>query len=87
LVDAINIFLNNSYPLPFIFSIIEERLKYHTQNNIQHNIHVKEKFFTVLYIKSISESFLPIAYKCNYKVTIFNPKYIKKPYKNLIKTL
>jgi len=54
LVDAINIFLNNSYSLPFhFFSTIEKRLKYHTQNNnIKHNIHVKEKFFTVLYTNS-----------------------------------
>ena len=78
LVDAINIFLNNSYLLPFIFSTIEERLKYHTQNNnIKHNVHVKEKFFTVPHIKSITESFVSIAYKCNCKLSYSIPNTLK----------
>jgi len=32
LVEAIHIFLNNGYPLPFIFSTIENRLKFHIHN-------------------------------------------------------
>ncbi|KYN35193.1 Kin of IRRE-like protein 3 [Trachymyrmex septentrionalis] len=38
---------------------------------------VKEKFFTVSYIKSISESFLPLAYKCNCKLLYSIPNTLK----------
>jgi len=37
LVETIYIFLNNGYPLPFIFSIIENRLKFHIHN--KHTTH------------------------------------------------
>ena len=61
LVDAIHIFLNNGYPLSFIFSTIEKRLKFHIHNkHIIHNLRIREKFFTIPYVKSISESFSSI---------------------------
>jgi len=46
LVEAIHTFLNNGYPLPFIFSTIENRLKFHIQNftiNILHTIYKSKK--------------------------------------------
>jgi len=49
LVEAIHIFLNNGYSLPFIFSIIENRLKFHIHNkHTTHNSQIKEKFFSSL---------------------------------------
>ncbi|KYQ48744.1 hypothetical protein ALC60_12250, partial [Trachymyrmex zeteki] len=62
LIDAVHIFLNNCYPLSFIFSTIEKKIKFHIHNeHITHNAHVKDKHFTIPYIKSISKSFLPIS--------------------------
>jgi len=48
LIDTIQIFLNNGYPLSLIFSIINNRIKYHIHNyNFTHKISTKhkEKFF------------------------------------------
>ena len=62
LIDAIHIFLENGYPLSFIFSTIKQRLKFYTLNkNTTHNLQIKEKYFTIPYVHFISENFLPIS--------------------------
>ncbi|KYN04663.1 hypothetical protein ALC62_04467 [Cyphomyrmex costatus] len=78
LIEAIQIFLNNSCPLSFIFSTIEQRIKYHIHNkqNIQ-NFHVKVKYFTIPYVKSISESFLPISSMFHCKLAFSIPNTLK----------
>ncbi|KYN22373.1 hypothetical protein ALC57_05227 [Trachymyrmex cornetzi] len=44
------------------FSTIEQRLNFHMHNkHTTHNLQVKDKYFTIPYVKSISESFLPIS--------------------------
>jgi len=43
----------NGYPLSFIFFTMEKRLKFHTLNkNTTHNLQIKEKYFTILYVHS-----------------------------------
>jgi len=81
LVETIHIFLNNGYPLPFIFSTIENRLKFHIYNkHATHNPQINEKFFTVLYVKSISESFspIPIMFHCKFSITNTLKSFIKR---------
>ncbi|KYM96041.1 hypothetical protein ALC62_13311, partial [Cyphomyrmex costatus] len=82
LIDAINILLNNGYPLRFIFSTIHNRVKFHIHNNktIQNN--TNRKFFAVPYVNSVSEKFAPLVSvaHCNLAYTIPNTlnKFIKK---------
>jgi len=47
LINAINIFLNNGYPLQFIFSSFKKRIKFFINDN--RIIKFKEKFFTISY--------------------------------------
>ena len=55
-MNAIHTLLNNGYPFSFVFSKIDER--FHIHNNNTHDTHLqKEKYFTIPYVKSISESF------------------------------
>ena len=61
LTKAINILLKNSYPLPFIFDTIRNRLKYLINNNIKNskkdnvdnNTRNDKKYFSIPYIKNI----------------------------------
>lgn len=74
LIDAIRMLLRNGYPLSFIFSRIDKRIKMLIHNNyITHDAHLqlKDKFFTIPYVKSISESFLPLITKFNCKLVFF----------------
>ncbi|KYM76652.1 hypothetical protein ALC53_12947, partial [Atta colombica] len=51
LIDTIQIFLNNGYSLSFIFSTINNRIKYYIHsNNFTHKINTKhkDKFFSML---------------------------------------
>jgi len=71
LVHAINTLLNNCFPLPFIFATINTRIKMliYNNNNNKKNFNnqcsqkIQKNFFTIPYVKSISESFLPITRK------------------------
>ncbi|KYQ55827.1 hypothetical protein ALC60_05264, partial [Trachymyrmex zeteki] len=82
LIDAVQIFLNNGYPLPCIFSIIETSVKFHIhKEHSTHNAYIKEKYFTISYVKSIFESFLPISSMFHYKLAF----YISNTLKCLIK--
>ena len=61
LIDAIKIFLQNEYPLRFIFSTIHNRIKYHINkiNNLNKNKDdTEKKFFTIPYVNMISERFI-----------------------------
>ncbi len=83
LVKAILITLNNGYPLSFIFSKINIRLKFHIYNKkpVSHDVsQVKDnkKIFTVPYVKSISERFLPITAKFNCKLAYTIPNTLEK---------
>ncbi|KYQ49768.1 hypothetical protein ALC60_11170 [Trachymyrmex zeteki] len=79
LVDAIHTFLENGYPLHFIFSTIQNRLFFHFRNSKNsHFLSSKkkitvDKFFTIPYIKSVSESFRPNALKMNSKLAYSIP--------------
>ncbi|KYN30074.1 hypothetical protein ALC57_00467 [Trachymyrmex cornetzi] len=84
LTEAINIFLENVYPLDFIFSTIRKRLNYHiyynnnnTDINLNKKIKATQKYFTVPYVKDISESFLPIAFKLGCKLSYTIPNSLK----------
>ena len=67
LIDVIKIFLQNGYPLSFIFSTIHNRIKYHINkfNNLNKNKDdTEKKFFTIPYVNTISERFIPIVNIC-----------------------
>lgn len=62
LIDTINIFLDNGYPLNFIFSTIQKRLNFHIHNNnnidinrsfLKKKIKATQKYFTIFYVKRI----------------------------------
>jgi len=84
LVEAIYIFLNNGYPLPFIFSTIENRLKFHIHTiNILHTIYKSKKNFLQFYfpyVKSIFESFSPISNMFHCKLA-----FLPTPWKVLLR--
>lgn len=80
LKKAICVLLNNGYPLPFIFLAIETRLKYHDhklKSKREHN-NINNRFFTVPYVKTISESFVPIASNINRKTAFSIPNTLKR---------
>ena len=60
LIDAIKIFLQNRYPLRFIFSTIHNRIKYHINkiNNLNKNKDDTKRFFMIPYVNTISERFI-----------------------------
>ncbi|KYQ51389.1 hypothetical protein ALC60_09555, partial [Trachymyrmex zeteki] len=80
LIKAINIFLNNSYPLDLIFSSIQKRIKFHTNKSGTVEKKIREKFFTIPYVSS--KKFAPIANRCHYKLAFSIPNslnnFIKK---------
>ncbi|KYN22608.1 hypothetical protein ALC57_04991, partial [Trachymyrmex cornetzi] len=78
LVNAINTFLDNCYPLSFIFTNITQRINFYIHNkNKTGNILVKDKYFTIPYVKSISESFLPISSMFHCKLAFTIPNTLK----------
>jgi len=78
LTEFVKVLLNNCYPLPFIFHTINSRLALHSKkdflhihNNINYNSvdQTSEKeFFTIPYLNSISESFIPIIKKYGFNI-------------------
>jgi len=78
LIEFINVLLKNGYPLPFIFHTINSRLALHSKkrflqiykNNNDNLVDQKyeTEFFTIPYIKSISESFIPIIKKHGFNI-------------------
>ena len=59
--DTISILLDNGYPFAFIFSSIRQRLKFHCYLYPNTKLLNKyQKYFTIPFVKSISESFMPI---------------------------
>ncbi|KYN16344.1 hypothetical protein ALC57_11400, partial [Trachymyrmex cornetzi] len=78
IIEMINIFLNNCYPLSFIFSTIWERIKFHTHGRGDaRNIKVTDKYFTIPYVRSVSESFLPISSMFHCKLAFTIPNTLK----------
>ena len=79
LIDAINIFLKNGYPLHFIFSTIHNRIKFHINNinSFKNNKDGTEKFFTIPYVNTISERFTPIVNTFNCKLAFTIPNTLK----------
>ncbi|KYQ46783.1 hypothetical protein ALC60_14208 [Trachymyrmex zeteki] len=72
LINAVNIFLNNGYSIQFIFSTMEKRIKYHINKSREVHVnlhtHIKDKFFTVPYVKTIFESFSSISMRFRCKL-------------------
>jgi len=75
LKNVIITLLNNGYPLRFIFDTINNRIKMlnnrKTENvkNVAHTSHNNQKnYFTIPYVRSISESFLPITKKFGFEI-------------------
>jgi len=61
-----------------LFLLQDKHLKFHIQNkHITYNLQIKEKFFTVPYVKSISESFSPISNMFHYKLAFFITNTLK----------
>ena len=80
LIDAIKIFLQNGYPLRFIFSTIHNRIKYHINkfNNLNKNKDdTEKKFFTIPYVNTISERFIPIVNMFNCKLAFTIPNTLR----------
>jgi len=81
LTESIKVLLNNGYPLSFIFNTIRSRITLHskketltpfkiieTDTNNNGDLTTKKEFFTIPYIKSISESFIPVAKKYGFDI-------------------
>jgi len=88
LKKAIEVLLDNCFPLPFIFSTINRRIKqlsYRENNFNKENKKLKQldkmEFFTIPYVNSVSESFLPVYGRFGFSMShsILNTlkKYIK----------
>jgi len=83
LIETVKVLLNNSYPLSFIFNTIRSRILLHSKkefltvfNNTTDNIvdlTSEKKFFTIPYLNSISESFIPIIKKYGYDIAFTIP--------------
>jgi len=90
--ETINILLNNSYPLQFIFSSIRSRINFMIKKDPSKIFKKKERgntskiadntnkkdYFTVPHIYTISESFSPIAKKFNFNIFFNIPNTLKK---------
>jgi len=81
--------MNNCYPLPFIFETINRRLRMLTyklveggDKEFQRSQTNQKSFFTIPYVRSIFESFLPITKKfgfdISYSVSNTLNKFIKR---------
>jgi len=81
--------LDNCFPLPFIFSIINKRIKqlsYKKNNSDKEDNKLKQldkmEFFTIPYVNSVSESFLSICGRFGFNMShsILNmlKRYIKR---------
>ncbi|KAG5309544.1 DEN1B protein, partial [Acromyrmex insinuator] len=80
LIDAIKVFLQNGYPLSFIFSTIHNRIKYHINkfNNLNKNKDDSGgRFFTIPYVNTISERFIPVVNMLNCKLAFTIPNTLR----------
>ena len=82
LIEAINILinkLNNGYPLHFIFSSIHNKIKFHIKNISKDKNVNNNKFFTILFVNTISEKFKSIGniYMLNCKLAFTIPNTLK----------
>jgi len=82
-IEIVKALLNTGYPLPFIFHIINSRISLYSKkeflpivNNINDNF-VDQKFekecFTISYLNSISESFIPVIKKYGFNIAFSIP--------------
>jgi len=77
LISVVNTLLNNCFPLSLIFSTINKRIKTLTykekgSKDKRSNKNITS-FFTIPYVKSISESFLPITTKFGFNISYSIP--------------
>jgi len=83
--------LDNCFSLPFIFSTIKKRIKqllYKKNNSNKEDNKLKQlEFFTIPYVNSVSESFLPVCGRFGFNMShsILNTlkRYIKRGKDNL----
>jgi len=83
LIESVKVLLNNSYPLTFIFNTIRSRILLHSKkesltvfNNTNGNIvdpTSEREFFTIPYLNTISESFIPLIKKYGYDIAFSIP--------------
>lgn len=77
----ISVLLKNCYPLEFIFTTIRNRIKFHLyKTNITVNRDLDKRFFTIPYVKDISERFLSLnnnIFKVAFTLTNKLNKFIK----------
>ncbi|KYQ57302.1 hypothetical protein ALC60_03737 [Trachymyrmex zeteki] len=78
LINVINILLNNGYPLEFVFSAIHKRIKFHINKSGTVEKKIKEKFFMIPYVNSVSEKFTPIANRFHCKLAFSIPNSLRK---------
>jgi len=88
LEKAINVLLDNCFPLPFIsffHSTINKRIKqllYRKNNSNKEDNKLKNRFFSQFHVSNISESFLPVCKKFEFNMShsILNTlkRYIKR---------
>jgi len=78
LKSAIEVLLDNCFPLPFIFSAINKRIKqlsYKENNSNKEDKNVKKpdkiEFFTIPYVNSVSENFLPFCGRFEFCASLF----------------
>jgi len=88
LKKIIKVLLDKCFPLPFIFSTINKKIKQlsYKENNSNKDNKLKQldktEFLTIPYVNSVSESFLPVCgkYGFNMSHSILNTlkRYIKR---------
>jgi len=83
--SVISTLLNNCYSLPLIFDTINKRLKMLTnrksengKNGDQMSQINKKNYFTISYVGSISESFLPIIKKYGFDIAFIVPNTLTR---------
>jgi len=82
---VINILIDNCFPLSFIFNTINRRIRTLANTNhidkkgkVQGSQMIKKNFFTIPYVRSISESFLPLAKKYGYDIAYSVPNTLNR---------
>jgi len=88
LIKSVKVLLNNVYPLHFIFNTIRSGILLHSKkefltvfNNTNDNIvdpTSEREFFTIPYLNSISESFIPVIKKYGYDIAFSIPQHFYK---------
>jgi len=84
LIESVKVLLNNGYPLPFIFNTIRSRITLHskkefltifrnTDNDNIVDLASEKEFFTISYLNSISENFLPLTKKYSFDIAFSIP--------------